>query len=257
MSWLSAAANVAGGLLDFKASKDAQKISKQQFRQQMDESIQRRVADAKAAGVHPLFALGASVGASPTSTVVGSGLGDAVRGAADAMTRGYQRKEQAAKDEIIDARLERVAQAEISAKMAQANRDEAEAALINSNRKRLEQGLGSRGHDGGEVKTFPFGTNPGPEVVYGPAEFFNPEVPTSKVPGVQSGTTPATQDYIFPDGRKIRTYGESLQADELKQVDIVYRRAIHKGTDAFMAVERFLKSRGIPYKWMRGRRWMR
>lgn len=43
--------------------------SKRQFRQQMDEVIQRRVADARKAGVHPLYALGMS-GASPTASVI-------------------------------------------------------------------------------------------------------------------------------------------------------------------------------------------
>jgi hypothetical protein len=41
---------------------------KEQFDQQMDHSIRRRVLDARRSGIHPLFALGASVGASPTIT---------------------------------------------------------------------------------------------------------------------------------------------------------------------------------------------
>jgi hypothetical protein len=70
------------GLLDFgmgfsdrkharSMSRTAFNESKRQFDQQMNESITRRVADAKNAGVHPLFALGASSGASPTTSFGG------------------------------------------------------------------------------------------------------------------------------------------------------------------------------------------
>ena len=43
-----------------------------QFDAQMDESIQRRVKDAELAGIHPLFAMGASSGASPTISAGGT-----------------------------------------------------------------------------------------------------------------------------------------------------------------------------------------
>jgi hypothetical protein len=54
-----------------RLNKQAMADARDQFRMQMDESIQRRVADAQQAGIHPLFALGASVGASPTISAGG------------------------------------------------------------------------------------------------------------------------------------------------------------------------------------------
>ncbi len=229
--------DLAGGLLsDRSARKDAQRnrrLSKQQFAEQMDTSVQRRVADARKAGIHPLFAMGASVGASPTISAggrqpTGSGVGDAISRLVERLSRKADRGTNAA-----------------------AARDEAEAALLNSRTKKMEQELTSRGHDGASVKTFPLGTNPGPEIVYGPAEFFNPEVPTSKAPGIKSGTLPGVVDVVLPDKRKIQVYASELEADEIKQVDILYQRAVHKGTDAMMAVRKWFKSKGYvlaPYR---------
>lgn len=102
-----------------------------QFDAQMDQSVQRRVKDAQAAGVHPLFAMGASVGTSPTMSVGGSsGLSGGVADAIAAVSRQL---------------------GQTSANRARAKRDEAEAALINSQRKKLEQELVSRGHDGAQA----------------------------------------------------------------------------------------------------------
>ncbi len=75
--------DLGGFGLDFFGSRSAAKNAKRQFDSQMDYSIQRRVADARAAGIHPLFALGASVGASPTLSAGsnlrhGANLGEAL-----------------------------------------------------------------------------------------------------------------------------------------------------------------------------------
>lgn len=59
----------AGLLGSAQSSHDASRarhLARQQFNAQMDESIQRRVADALKAGINPLAALGYSGGASPT-----------------------------------------------------------------------------------------------------------------------------------------------------------------------------------------------
>lgn len=211
----------------------SQKQAQGQFDAQMDQSIQRRVSDASKAGIHPLFAMGASVGASPTlhsgtppQIETGSGMGNALARVADRI--GQSRMNNAA-----------------------AERDEAEAALLNSQRKRLEGNFQSRGRDGASVKTFPYGTNPGPEVVFGPPEHYNPQVATSSRVGVESGTHPGTIDVITPDSRKVNIPSPNIGLDEVAQIDYVYQRAIHKGTDAMMAVRNMVNK----FKSRQGKRW--
>ena len=213
---LSLGASVLGRSDAKKQAQRNRKESRRQFDAQMDESVQRRVEDARKAGIHPLFALGASVGASPTATFGGEPTGSGIGDALNAIANRYSDRER-----------------------SEAERNRAEAELLRTERKRLEQDLVSRGRDGAQVRTYPVGAKKGPglsfsEVEFGPHEFYNPPVPLSKQTGVVAGTLPGTVDVIFPDGRKIRTFSSELEADEIKQFDILYQRAVHKGSDGFM-----------------------
>lgn len=245
MSLLSFAGDVLSAGTSLFEGKKNRKASKEQFRAQMDESIQRRVADAEKAGVHPLFALGASVGASPTTT-----MGETnISAAGEALGRGIKEWDRARTERKIQERNDQIASAEINAKNAQAGRDAAEAALLDSQRARISQEMNSQGRDGVGNATV-YATGSGGQAAFGPPEFFNPPVPVQKATGVKAGNVPAQQDYTFDDGRTIRTFSEELQADEIKQADILYQRAIHKGSDALMWFQNQLKKRGIPYEWM-------
>jgi hypothetical protein len=195
------------------------KQSQGQFDAQMDTSIQRRVADAKKAGIHPLFAMGASVGASPTLSggqpPTGSGLTDAIASLAEGLGAiGLNR-------------------ANAKAATAQARRDEAEAAYIDSQRARLGQELVSRGRDGASVKTYPM-PDPTTGAVYGPAEYVAPQIPFSKPgrPGVVAGTRPGTVDVRLPDGSTVNLLDQELGLDEISQVDYIMQRMRHKATPA-------------------------
>ena len=194
---LALGANFLGGLFgQSKADKQHRRqlqLSQKQFDAQMDESVQRRVADAKKAGIHPLFALGGSVGASPTMHVGGGEGGGPMQSAIEGMARSLGVIEQ---------------------NRASAKRDEAEAALLDSERARIDQDLRSRGADG--VKTFAYGENP--TAVIGPPEYFKPEVPYSKEMGVQAGTQPGTVELVMPDGQVIKSYRQELGLDEIGQV---------------------------------------
>ncbi len=224
---LALGAKFIGGLMNSSAQNkglklDARKLQMQQgqFDQQMDHSISRRVADAKRAGIHPLFAMGGSSGASPTITAGGGG-GSRRSAGGDALTSMAQ------------------SLGLMEMNKASARRDEAEAALMDSERARIEQEALGRGHDS-TVKTYPYG---GDEVQLGPATYFSPEVPLSKSPGIRAGTAPGTIDVLMPDGRKINIYDPDLGLDEIAQVDAVYQRAIHVGADAMMAVRNFITRR--------------
>lgn len=218
-----------GGLMGNSANRKQQKLYRQQlaqseaqFNAQMDESVQRRVADAKAAGIHPLFAMGASVGSSPTISTggpppTGNAMGRAIENMAQ--TLGV-----------------------IETNRASARRDEAEAALLDSERKRIEQDLVTRGHDSpsvrGDVKTFPY-PHPDPGTVYGPAEYYNPQVATSQSRGIESGTHPEKIKVVGPDGRSYEIASPNLGLDEIAQVEYAYWKTRHWATDRIEDYLRF------------------
>lgn len=116
--------NFVGGLMGQSSRKKELAQAQRQFDAQMDQSVQRRVADAKKAGIHPLFAMGASVGSSPTIQAGGG---------PDPMQTAVQRMASAL--------------GVIEQNKASARRDEAEAALLDSERKRIEVDLQGRGRD--------------------------------------------------------------------------------------------------------------
>lgn len=125
-----------GGLLDLgiglindsrnrKMQKAAMRQAQAQFDSQMDETIQRRISDAKKAGIHPLFALGASANISPTISAGGPGNASA----------GYRGSARPSSDLL----------------KSQVAVNEAQAALLNANRAKVEQDLASTGRDQGAI----------------------------------------------------------------------------------------------------------
>lgn len=147
--WL-AAAGLASGALGFLGSRSRDKSAQGQFDAQQDQSIQRRVEDAKKAGVHPLFALGASVGTSPTiyaGETPGGALGKGLETAAQGIESSQRTKASADQTVVANARADTLATAQERALLAQANRDEAQANLTNSQRARITQNMGATGHD--------------------------------------------------------------------------------------------------------------
>ncbi len=221
---------VGGGIADAKQRKaDAKYLTQaqSQFDQQMDFSVQRRVKDAKAAGIHPLFAMGASVGASPTLSAGGSSR------AGNSMGRAMQSVGQAL--------------GLVNRNKAAALRDVAEAQLLDSERRRIEQDAVSQGRDSpgamGPPVPKPYAYS-GEQTQMGPAAYYAPEVPLSKRTGVRAGTPPAKLELKMPDGRDIELFTEDAQADEINQIEIVRQRAIHYGADVFTAVSKYLKSKG-------------
>lgn len=98
--WGTAIGAVAGGLLGGfmggggKGKQgDAENFARQQLETQMQKAIQWRVADARAAGVHPLAALGAQVSASPATPIAGdsggSNLGASLSDMGQSLTRAF------------------------------------------------------------------------------------------------------------------------------------------------------------------------
>ncbi len=81
---IQAGAGVLGGIFDRRSSQKQSKAEIARVEAREDSRFQRSSADAKAAGLHPLFALGAGGAGSPSfiagQSETGSALGDAVRG---------------------------------------------------------------------------------------------------------------------------------------------------------------------------------
>lgn len=175
--------------------------ARRQFDIQMNQSIQRRVADARAAGIHPLFALGGGVGASPTAHV-GEGIGG------DPMQRAVTEMAQAL--------------GVISQNKSQARLNEAEAAYLDAQTARLKGDAASTGRD---VTTYPYGAKPGDSgIVLGDAEYVRPQVPVSKSAGVRAGREPGIVEIQMPDGQVIKGYRQELGLDEIGQVTFAGQR---------------------------------
>lgn len=200
--------------------RDQMAQAQRQFDQQMDHSVRRRIEDAKRAGVHPLFAMGASVGASPTLSSgqppTGSAVGDAISQIADRLGQIDLNKANAERDR------------------AAAKRDEAEAAYINSKRARMQNDLGARGRDGASVRTYPYGQKPvekGSEIEFGPEgnpKYFRPEIPQhGGNPGVVAGERPGEVKIRLKDGSTAHVYDPDLGLDEIGQVYYVWQRVLH------------------------------
>ena len=215
--------NIGGGLLGDRSNRkiaaqnqaltrEQMAMQRHQFNQQMDASIQRRVADARAAGVHPLFALGASVGASPTASIgggqpaTGSAVGKALQGIGADIARGTLRQANAA-----------------------ALRDETEAAYIDSKRKREEQEFQGRGHDGASrVTTYPYPGGPEADNIrWGPAQYVKPERPQMARPGVEGGIQAEMMRVQFQDGHEILVPSKEV-SDELREWEYYGKRILHK-----------------------------
>lgn len=74
---LGALGSIAGGLISNESNEDAIERQVNFQRESMQNGIRWRVADAKAAGLHPLFALGANL-PTPSPIVLGDQLGPAM-----------------------------------------------------------------------------------------------------------------------------------------------------------------------------------
>lgn len=121
--------SLIGAGVDYVIDKDQAKKNAKLQKEFAKNQIQWAVADAKKAGIHPLFALGSSINASPSfvsgQSPAGSMIAEGLRGMRKAPADPTQA-------------------AQVRALNASAARDEAQAALTLSERKRLEQTVNSQ-----------------------------------------------------------------------------------------------------------------
>lgn len=194
----------AGGLLGASQASKNRRLRRQemamaqgQFDAQMDESVQRRVKDAQAAGIHPLFAMGASVGASPTlqagatQAPTGSAMGDALTAMASRLG-------------IIAERRSR------------ANLDDAQADYYRHLVRKETQAAASQGRDtlnsGGQVTTYPYPAEQAAGQVQVLPTVVNPSKKGS--PHIRAGATQLFAEVIGSDGRRRTVLNPDLGWDE-------------------------------------------
>jgi len=136
-SAIQAGGSLLGGLF---GNKSAKKQAKQDYRRQKEfaqNTIQWKVADAKKAGLHPLYALGASGSFTPSNLAGGYGTGDAIRDAAGAVAEGYAQS----KAPPPGTPIGRLGQAQVELLESQEDRNSAEADLARSRAAREVQAL--------------------------------------------------------------------------------------------------------------------
>lgn len=149
----SAIASLGGAFLSSRSQSKANKqiaanneanraMAAQQFDTLQHSSVQNRVRDAKAAGIHPLAALGLSPTGTtasfvPESPYSGSAIGEGIARAGEALEGHFSRNSKAGRK--ISGAAARLSEAQIRAANASAARDEAEAVAIASEAKRAEQ----------------------------------------------------------------------------------------------------------------------
>lgn len=190
---VNAGFELIGGALD-RSSANRQIAQSNAYQREFAQSgIRWRVEDAKAAGLHPLYALGGP-GASYTPPPVTVGAGDSFARAGQHLASAAARQQTASERALTNAQLATL--------QAQANRDNAQAAYYASEAARAAQTARSAA--------------PMPEVLSAPVSVSRRGVPdrVSSVPDevvsprsgakhVSAGTHPFWQEVQYGDGRTI------------------------------------------------------
>lgn len=225
MSWLglagagiSALGSLLGGRSAQREARKTRRMQQAQFDAAMDETIQRRVADARMAGIHPLAALGSSPGAGPTITGAGLGAeGDAISRAGAAVGSAVaQRRLSAAQLDEVNSRTDL---------------NEATAAYYRSEAAR--RATTSPGTSGGQLD------QPTAEPVSEVPAYQTPIKPTRDKEGYETGRGPAVRKERLPDGRYVKQF--TGQADEVNQAWLLGQLAKYGWTDAVIGLEKWIK----------------
>lgn len=115
---------LVGGLFGRSSQRRAERAAERQFATR----IQTTVADAKAAGIHPLAALGASTGPMPAMVNSGSPMGDAIGSAVAGLGDAYGQYRARKDQEKADAGMAAESEARVGLLRAQTRQADAEAA---------------------------------------------------------------------------------------------------------------------------------
>lgn len=258
---IAAGASIAGGIMGSRAQASASSQSRQfqadfaKWQLSHDRKKYRyAVEDAKAAGLHPLFALGTSPGFTPTATAgappSGNYMGEGVARAGEAISKGITGA----------ATAKQVAEAHAITMARQAKgleRDHIELLKAESDLARLTQGAnaGPRMTPDGAI-VHPLGEGfhaPGAAMrqLQGSAVHTRPRLEKPNL------SIPLRAELIADDGWRYRVLSPEAGMDEIGQADLVYQWLMRKTRQARLALPREIKiwmgrwkaKRGTQLKW--------
>lgn len=213
---LAAAGSVAGGLMGQSSAAQASQANYEAQKEFAQNGIRWKVADAKAAGLHPLAALGAQTSSYTPSAIVGdtswmgdaaSQLGQGIGRAVEAkMTAKERMQQRAAADESVRLSMEtkrlqnQYLETQIAAQKQDMALQLARSAAMAVRTQQAVPGMPSIGGDGtviaGQAQAYPTGKT---------------ELETSKVPTSLRGD-PSTQAGMPPDSRTHASSGGALRS---------------------------------------------
>lgn len=199
---LAAGAGVGGGiignLINQNQVENEQTRNQSNWQVQMDESIQRRVADAKKAGIHPLYALGMGVAPSSQPIVMNDSLGPSMQQAGQSISSALARN-QSVQDKVTQDLTDNLIR-------AQTRQADAQAMLTDSERMRnIQAGQNALGPQK-SAPNLPNGQVPNPPGFIGPIQDVidvkgSPVISgSSQAPGFISGTNDFYQEWRIRPG---------------------------------------------------------
>lgn len=214
-SLISAGGSLLGGLLGKSSADKRAKQTAALAREMAQYGIRWKVKDAKKAGIHPLYALGASSNISPTLPA-GDTLGASVAEAAASVGRGMVGKKQS---ELIDQQIQESKSRQMlneAQSVALAGQDTARQGARTFGDANLDVAMG--------VQTWP-----PPDSKQEIVEVVPTQVPTTK-PGDRStkaGNQPFFVEYTRKDGTIGRALNPDLGMDEVGQVYVAAAEGKH------------------------------
>jgi hypothetical protein len=134
---ITAAGSLIGGAMSDRTARNSASAQRQMDIEFAKNQIQWKVADAKKAGVHPLYALGASGSYAPSNVIQGQSNTGSALGTASAQIADMYMQSATRKDDR-DSRSALLA-SQVNAANQAANRDEAAAILTMSQNRRVQQ----------------------------------------------------------------------------------------------------------------------
>ncbi len=222
---IAAGASIVGGLIS-KSSGASSGWSKQVYADQKvreDSQFQRAVVDAKAAGLHPLFALGSSANYSPSGSYAqtGSAAGEGIARAGEHIAAGMRQAKAGERTEKLDAVSAEIHNLRIQKMGREIALDDAElmkraSDLRMAETRNLYWGDGGTGLSSGglETRTYPYGVKQGP--------------PLEERPLTATGrqSMPETIESVSPDGTRMQLLNPDLGLDEVGQVEYLRLKSI-------------------------------